>query len=68
MNDFVSNKRKIIDLSELYKIFNDEIEGMIDEAEAKHLFEDDEKKFFQNDSWTKILKNYDYYPDPDQIR
>lgn len=68
MNDFVSNKRKIIDLSELYKIFNDEFEGMIDEAEAKHLFEDDEKKFFQNDSWTKILKNYDYYPDPDQIR
>lgn len=63
MNDFVSNKRKIIDLSELYKIFNSEFEGMIDKAEEKYLFDNDEKKFFETTS--KVLKNF--YSNPNQI-
>ena len=43
-------------------------EGMIYDAEARNLFEDDEKKFFELNSWMRILQNYDYEPDPEQIR
>lgn len=70
LNDFVSNAKKINDLNEFYKIFNDEFESnFIDNG----LYDKNERKSCDSStnnasSWEKVLRNFDYYPDPDQIR
>lgn len=72
-NDFVSSCKRISSLNMLYQVFSENFESMIKEAEEKGLFDKDEKEILDSplnniSSWEKVLKNYDYYPDPDQIR
>ena len=72
-NEFVSSHKKISNLDLLYQVFSENFENMLNEAEKKGLFDKDEKAILDVplnniSSWKKVLKNHDYYPDPDQIR
>lgn len=61
---FVSSKSVIVDLRQLCQSFSDDFDSIIHDAEVRGLFSE-EKKFI---SWMRILQNYDYEPDPEQIR
>lgn len=63
-NHFVSGKSMIVDLRELRQSFNDDFDNVVHDAEVRGLFSD-EKEII---SWMRILQNYDYEPDPEQIR
>lgn len=65
---FVYSEQRINDLRQLCQSFSDDFANIIQEAEQRNAFAEDEERERNLASFKRILRNYDYCPDPDQIR